>query len=162
MRLCLALLFLVQAAAADTQLLFAKDGSKATVLFLALSTNPDAVQLYQTLTAPEQDMNGKRTKKFQFHDDQGVDAVDTVCAFSRIVASTGSCTLTLHLSRGLQMDPARQRMMYQVSGPEAARLASEFVLGPLDQVMVSSDRHFSIQVTRDSGAQVSALAIEYH
>lgn len=144
------LLFLGTAAWADTQMIIDKDGSKATVLMLAMTTNPDAVQFYQNLTAPEQDMNGRQTKHFKFTDDQGVEAVDAVCAFSKQIVTTGSCVLTLNASKGLTLGSGQAE--YRATGAEAARLAANFTAD-----LRSTDGHLIIHHLPEDG-----FSIEYH
>ena len=143
--LLLELLAVAFPAHAQTQILFSKDGSKVTVLMIALSKNPDAVSLYNTLNVPPEEMNGKLTKKILFKDADGVQAFDIVCAFSKLVADTGSCITVFHHSRDVVMNPSGKSVSYVARGDQAQQFAALFVKDPgATEIYHNGDRHFVI------------------
>lgn len=150
-------------AKADCQLVIDQDGSKATVFFIAATTNPDAVSLNSALNIPVQDENGKNAKILNFVDASGVQTVNVTCAFSQLIGTTGSCVLILYKSAGLTMAPASDSAVYTATGVDAADLAADFL--PADKsgvIVASSDGHFSITSTHDSSGTVNSLTIQYH
>lgn len=150
-------------ALAATQIVFSGDGSKATVLLLAVGTNPDAAQLYGVLNVPAQEVNGRTLKRVLFKDAAGTEAVDIVCVLSKVVPGVGSCTAILHAAKGLTQDPAHGVAVYQVAGEEAARLAAQFAArSPGGEIYRSSDGHFIIAAIRDSLMATKALRLSYH
>src|SRR5690349_15349552 len=63
----------------NSQIIFTKDGSKATITLLAFITNPDATLMYTTLSQPPTEMSGKETKHFEFKSDDGNPSFDVEC-----------------------------------------------------------------------------------
>jgi hypothetical protein len=147
------ILSLSSTAWAGTQTIFSKDGSKATILMLAFSTNPDAVAFNDVMNIPAEDNNGKAVKRFEFIEDSGVKGLDAICAFSKLVSTTGTCTLVFHNEGKATWDAAHASISYRLTGAEAARLAALFIL-PLapGEVFHSSDNRFVISVGYASGA----------
>lgn len=149
---------------AGTQALFSKDGSKATVLMLAVTENPDAIALNDLLNFPAEDMQGKATKKFSFSEASGVKTLDAVCAFSKLVVSTGSCTLVFHAGGKASFDGGQQTIRYFLTGSEAALMASYFVL-PITsgEVFRSSDDRLvmSVELTPVLGNSLEVTAFSF-
>jgi hypothetical protein len=141
--------------------MFAKDGSKATVLMLAMSSNPDAVAFNDVLNLQVEDQSGKATKKLNFTDAAGNNPLDLACAFSKIVPGTGSCFVVFHRSPGVVMDASAQRIQYQAQGVDAETLIKAFVWdGTTAQVFRSSDGQFLIQAERQ-GSGIKSLWLTY-
>lgn len=147
-------LFFASDALAGQQVIFARDGSKVTVLMMAMTTNPDAIALNDALNVPVEEINGKWTKKISFMDDQGVVALDIVCAFSKLAGGTGSCVSVFKKSQGLEMEASRNRFIYRLSDAEAGRLAKLFVPST-GEIFRSQDGRFVIQ------SEVSVFRAEY-
>lgn len=130
---------------AGTQVMFAKNGSKATVLMLAATTNPDAVGFNDKLALPDEDANGKLTRKFAFNDDGGANTIDLACAFSKVVPGTGSCFVVFYNLGGVKLNPGAGQIEYRLSGSEAARLLAIFKYQPGQSVIFeSSDGKFRV------------------
>lgn len=151
---------LLTQARAGTQVMFARDGSKVSVLMLAVGDNPDATRLFDTLNVAPEDMNGKMTKRIAFVDRDGVQAFDIVCAFSK-VAPTGSCVSVLHRARDVVMNPSANAVSYRLQGEDARKIAAYFVLpAGSSAVYESADHHFTIKAGANSGT-VDDFLIEY-
>lgn len=149
-------------ARAATQIIFAQDGTKATVTMMALTQNADAIAFNDALNVPAEDMNGKITKKAAYIDPQGVQAFSAVCAFSKVAPGTGSCILVFNKSQNLRMEPSRKAIGLSVAGQaEAVKAAKLFVSGEGDGVLFrSSDSHFV--VTRaGAGSDRDLVSFEY-
>jgi hypothetical protein len=125
---------------AETQIIFSKDGARASVIMASLSVNPDAVAFFDFLTVPEEDFNGKRAKKFAFKKADGAPVVDAVCVFSRLVNETGSCTITFHAGLSVSLNGS---VHLEVIGTEAQTLAGFFRPGG-GEIFRSTDGHFSV------------------
>jgi hypothetical protein len=147
---------------AQTQIIFSKDGSKVSILMMALTKNPDAMALNDALHVKTEEMNGKITKKFKFKDADGIEALSLVCAFSKLVSTTGSCVTVLHPSKGLTADAASSKLSYKVEGTEAIAL-SDFFLAPANGTVIfhSADNHFVIAYGKDEKGNLSSLSLEY-
>ncbi len=138
---------------AATQVIFSKDGSKASVLMMAIDTNPDAVAFNDILTIPAEDNSGKDTKRFAFTEDNGSKSLDVMCAFSKLVTTTGSCTIVFHVAGQVNFDSSQKTVSYKLSGSQAQRLATQFYLPPTDgEVFRSSDNKMIIKVAFELGS----------
>ena len=132
-------------ARAATQIIFAQDGTKATVTMMALTQNADAIAFNDALDVPVEDMNGKLTKKAAYVDPQGVQAFSAVCAFSKVAPGTGSCILVFNKSQNLRMEPSRKAIALSVAGADAPKAAKLFVNGGADGTLFrSGDSHFTV------------------
>jgi len=149
-------------ALAGTNIIFAKDGTQATVLMLAISTNPDAVAFNDAIAMAPADNNGKAVKQFAFVENSGAKGLDAICAFSKLVSVTGSCTIVFHAEGKSVIDATHNTITYNLEGDEAARLAAFFILpaGGSGEVFRSSDNHFLLTVESADGA-VSAMHLQY-
>lgn len=148
-------------ASAATQIIFAQDGTKATVTMMALTQNADAIAFYDALNVPIEDMNGKLTKKAAYVDPQGVQAFSAVCAFSKVAPGTGSCVLVFNKSQNLRMEPSRKAIALSVAGADAAKVGKFFVNGDADGTLFrSSDSHFTV-VRSGAGADRDLVSFEY-
>lgn len=114
--------------AADTRAMFAKDGSKATVLMIGmgLSANPDAVKFYETVAQEPVDEQGKFTKRFQFVDKDGAMPFVTICVFSKLAPDTGTCTLTFKPAAGVEYSASSGVIRYTTEGEDALKLQALF------------------------------------
>jgi hypothetical protein len=149
-------------AGASTQGLFSSDGKKLTVLLAAVTTNPDAIQLFDVMNVPIEDAQGKRTKKILFTDSDGVKALSILCVFSKIVPNLGSCTVSLETARGMLIEPAAKHLGYTIQGDQAAALAELFIQKPgSDELFKSSDQHLIISAQKSAGARVTSFTLEY-
>jgi len=148
---------------AQTQTMFSKDGKKATVLMLAMSSNPDAVAFNQVLNLPVEETSGKLTKKTSFVDAQGNKPMDLACAFSKIVAGTGSCFVVFHNVPGVVLNASTQNIQLVVEGADAVNLAKVFFLSSSsDEIFRSSDGHFVVRLERSGGdGNVQRLFMTY-
>ena len=79
------------AAQANTFPIFSKDGKQATIFLQGSPSDPDAQRLFDLLTVPPQDEQGKMTKKVKFTNSDSIDALSVVCAFSKLIPGNGSC-----------------------------------------------------------------------
>ncbi|MGZ3721842.1 MAG: hypothetical protein ACXVA9_02850 [Bdellovibrionales bacterium] len=158
----LCLLLLSSQAFANSQIIFSKDGSKATVTLLAFSVNPDSSLFFETLAqAPKNEM-GKLTKRVDFVTDDGGRSSDFSCVFSKIAGNTGSCILVFQASRNLEMDAANSRIRYQLAGNEAARMAGEFTLPAAgSEIYRSSDNLLVLSAARNSAGAVESFVLTY-
>lgn len=141
-----------QGAAAATQVMFAKDGSKATVMMLAVTTNPDAVAFDAALNLPQEDNNGKATRKLQFRDSQDNPTLDLACAFSKLAPDTGSCFVTFRPLGGVELNAGSKQIRYILEGVDAERLLAAFKYTPGQPVFVSSDNLFRIEFQKSAPA----------
>lgn len=165
MRILLAaLLFIVGSSAfANSQIIFSKDGSRATITLLAFVANPDASLMFDSLAQAPQDLNGKLTKHIEFTTSDGVKSLSVECVFSKLSENTGSCILVLSASQFLQQDPAHARAMYQLSGKQAAALAGAFVIPPAGgEFYRSSDNHLTMSAVRGENGTIVALTLAYN
>lgn len=159
--LILEILAVALPAPAQTQIVFARDGSKVSLLMIALSKNPDAVSLYNALNVPPEEANGKLTKKILFTDQDGVNAFDIVCAFSKIAPDTGSCVTVLHRARDVVMNPGNSSASYQLKAADAQKVAALFIRDPkVSEIYHSGDRHFLIHVD-PAADKPDTLTVEY-
>ena len=149
-------------ATAGTQIFFARDNSKVTVTMLAMTANPDAHAYYDALHVKVEDANGKATKKFKFKDADGVESLSVVCAFSKLVGTTGSCVSVFKPSKGLAMDRANSKFVYKVEGVDALAL-SEYFEAPREgtQIYKSSDDHFVVSYAKNEDGNLSSMTLEY-
>lgn len=146
---------------AQTQVMFSKDQSKATVLMLAMSSNPDAVAFNKALSLPVQDQNGKATKQLKFMDSSGKNPLDLACAFSKMVPGTGSCFVVFHNVSGVRLNPSARTIEYRVEGADAQKLAKAFVLKAGEsQIFKSSDGQFVVG-KQEQGGTIQALRLTY-
>jgi hypothetical protein len=153
---------LSQIALADTQVIFSADGSKATVTMLAVTTNPDAVQMYNDIAAPPQNISGRNSKRIDFVTADGIQSLDISCVFSQDVNTTGSCVLVLHASPNLTMQPAQHSLSYQLQGPDAQKLYALFVPPTQgSELFRSSDNLLVISAASQAGGAIDSLTLTY-
>lgn len=165
MRILLAtLLFVVGSSAfANSQIIFSKDGSKATITLLAFVANPDASLMFDRLAQSPQDLNGKLTKHLEFTSSDGVKSFSVECVFSKLSENTGSCILVLSASQFLQQDPAHSRAVYQLSGKQAADLAAGFIVPTAGgEFYRSSDNHLTLSAARGENGAIVSLTLAYN
>lgn len=152
-------------AQAGTQILFSKDGSKVTVLMLAVTSNPDAVSFNEAMAVDPEDINGKYSKKIDFTEDNGTHAFNGVCVFSKLVGTTGSCTLVFQTAAKALFDSSLQSIDYRLEGEEAKRMAALFVLPQTgNEIYRSSDDKLRITFERAierEGDAVSSFTLQY-
>lgn len=161
MTLITLILILSSAASAGTQAIFKKDGTQASVLMLAFSTNPDAIAFNDIMNIPAEDNSGKAVKRFEYVEDSGVKGFDGMCAFSKLVSTTGSCTLVFHVEGKAVLDGASNSILYRLTGAEAARMAAFFILPVASgEVFHSSDNRFVLSVEYTRGV-VSTFTMKY-
>lgn len=112
---------------ANTMTIFAKDGSKGTVLVIGSPQDHEAWRFYETLTVPAQDMNGKWTKVYLFDDSAGNRVFSASCVFSKILKENGTCTLTVFPAPGVTLDSPSGVIHYEtVTAEDAAKMALGF------------------------------------
>jgi hypothetical protein len=146
-------LLIAKPALAGTNVIYSKDGSKATVLIPAfLGENPDSTAFYQAMNVPEEDTNGKRSKRLQQNDSTGVPMLDAICVFSKLVNNEGSCTIVFHPGPNTQVTGP---ILLKVKGEEAANLSKLFTPST-GEVFHSTDGHMTIIGTEGE------FSIEYH
>lgn len=141
----IALLAFAAPAWAGTTVIFAKDGSKATVFMMAIKSNPDAIAFNNALALPAGDDSGKTTKKLQFKDSEGNPTLDIACAFSKITPDTGSCFVTFRPMGAVQIDSSAKRIYYQLTGADADRLRPAFIATPEPVIFQSSDGKLRVE-----------------
>ncbi len=152
---------------ASTQPIFAADGSKASVFISGLSaSDEDAKGLFDALSAPAQDINGKLSKRFNF-DKNGARPLSVTCVMSKVVMTSGTCTVIINSTEGTVVDKNAGVARYiEADGPEASRLAANFLLAPsstpLITVYVSRDQRLAIHAhIGDDGRTLRSFSIEY-
>jgi hypothetical protein len=149
-------------AAARTQAIFSADGSKATVLLMSMiAGDSDAGGLYAAMTAPEEVIDGKRTKRLAFDNAEGTRALSIVCVLSAFVASNGTCTVILHASANTSIDKSATTARLSVAEPaDLAKIVPAFVIPESGPVLATDDGHFAVTALRD-GANVVNFEITY-
>jgi len=155
-----ALLVFSQFALAQTNVILSSD--KATILMLAMNSNPDATALDSAISAQSQDENGKLVKSLDFKTSDGKPAFDIQCVFSKLVPGEGSCITVIQATSNLQMDTQNNRLKFHLEGADAAALAEFFVL-PQDgtRIYVSSDNKMVIDAARDSSGAIDSFTVTY-
>ena len=158
-----AVLSLSITAFADTRAIFGRNDSKATVLMLAMSQNPDSIAFFEALSQPAAEEGGRLTKRFQFTDTQGIKTFTVVCAFSKIAGSTGSCTVVFYPGQGVYISGQEGRIRYDLKGEDAVNLAGYFVLpAESGEAFHSSDNQLIISVERSKSDQsIVAFSLQY-
>lgn len=142
----LALLGLISSSAwASTNLIFSKDGDRATVSMAAMGNNPDAVALFSVLTVAPTKFGGRLAKRVDFVDDSGVKALNVSCVVSETYKNEGNCVLTLYRSANVELNPAKASAFLSVQGAEANRLAQDFEVGGGTEIFRSADQHLVIR-----------------
>ena len=137
-------LFLSFPADARTQAIFNAD--KATVLILSMTAgDDDAGRLYQSLAAPEEVINGKRTKKFKFEEQ-----LTFVCVLSQFVEGNGTCTVNIHRGANVSLGSGTAQFL-TTDENQLAVLRQLFAIGSFS----TSDGHFKIV------SQPESLEINY-
>jgi hypothetical protein len=162
--LMLAIAFSAVAAHASTQVIFSRDGQKATVLLPSISGNPDSAALYDALNVPEQEDSGKLTKKFALTGADGERLLETACVFSKLVKGHGSCAIVLHAASGVVFNPARSQAGLEVRGETAARFAAFFYVAahPDGLLYQSSDGALIIRFVPDGHGGAEAMSLTYN
>lgn len=164
MKMLLSLLIFGSAPAlARTQAIFAADGTKATVLLISMTSGDmDAVNLYNALAVPEENIDGKRTKRLTFDNAAGARALSIVCVLSAFVAANGTCTVILHATANTSIDKGSLTARLAVVDPiDLGKLVPMFVIAPAkDLIFVTADGHLSVTASQDNGA-VTALEVNY-
>lgn len=162
--LMFAIAFSAAAAHASTQVIFSKDGLKATVLLPSISGNPDSAALYEALNVPEQEDSGKITKKFALTGADGERLLETVCVFSKLVKGHGSCAIVLHAAAGVMFNPGQSQARLDVQGDTAARFAAFFyILAHPDGLLYqSSDGALMIRFIPDGRGGVDSMSLTYN
>jgi hypothetical protein len=157
-----AILFISTSAAARTQAIFSADGTKATVLLMSmLAGDSDAAGLYVAMTAPEEVIDGKRTKRLAFDNAEGSRALSIVCVLSAFVASNGTCTVILHASANTSIDKGTTTARLSVIEPaDLAKIVPAFRIPQADPVFATDDGHFAITTVRE-GANVVNFEVNY-
>jgi len=138
---------------ATTQAFFAADQSRATILVMGMNGDDDAANLYAVLTAPEEVIDGKRTKRLIFDNEGGGRLFSVICVMSAFAAANGSCTVIINAAEGTSIDKnAAEAHFLSVGAADLARLQSAFVL-PADSNLIyaSRDRKLQFSVTRFEG-----------
>ena len=151
-------------AQARTSVIFKKDGATATVWLNGLPGDPDAPALFETLAAPPQEEMGKLTKKVAFVDRDGARAFEVVCAFSKIVTTTGSCFIVLHSSsKGTVIDAKSRMTVYRaLDSADAERLRQLFKTPETGgEIYRSSDKHLAIQVALGEDKKALDFVLAY-
>lgn len=162
-----ALLSLSFQANARTQPIFSADGSKATVMILGGAGDNDAKKLFDTLTVPQEDFNGKWSKKMAFDSaTTGQRILSIVCVFSKIIADNGSCTLVLMPSEYSTINKGDARLAIMDNMSDAQRIMREFYISnPRTRNMdiyTSADGRLHLQANWSAnGLRIETFTLEY-
>lgn len=155
MFLAIAFLFPALPALASTQAIFAADGTKATVLLMSMTAgDSDAANLFAALAVPEEVIDGKHTKRFNFDNSSGTRALSIVCVLSAFVATNGTCTVIMHATTDSYIDKGSTTARLTVRDPaDLAKILPAFHMPPANDVIFSTaDGHLMISAFRKSGS----------
>jgi len=149
----LAALLFGSSAHALTTPFYKEDGSQASILLAGMPGDPDPSGLYNALTAPPEDFQGKWSKRLALSAANGSPALDVDCVFSKMILNSGTCTVIFRKSPGLiDVSASEGRARLWLSGPAAAKFAAAFAVrdeGTL--VFRSKDGRLNVTVARDRG-----------
>jgi hypothetical protein len=141
---------------------FKEDGSQASLAMLGAPTDPDAVALWNALKVPEEDFQGRLSKKLPVLNAHGDNVFDIDCIFSRMILNTGSCTMILKASPGMiEVNKSAGTARMWLTGAAAADLAAKFVQRDVSTVLFRSrDARLNISVARERGV-ITDLVVDW-
>ena len=148
---------------ANTQILFGKDGLKATVPLIAMGGDTDAPRLYDLIQMQPQLEQGKWTKKVAFTDPSGLKIMSIVCVFSTQIQNNGSCVMVINKAPGVSIEPSQHHVAYQLSGPDAVTMSQIFIVPTAcGELYRSNDRHLVFSCEKETTTnEVKSFLIEY-
>ena len=159
-----AILGLALQAHATTAPIFGND--KATV-FVNGMTDDDAHNLYDAMSTPPQEINGKLSKHFNFDSPDGQHTFSLTCVQSKLMANSATCTLIIYMSNVTSVDKATGQARYDLLGSEAQRLAANFnmpngAFTPDVSIYQSRDKRLNIAVhLSENGGGVEQMSVTY-
>lgn len=153
----------IMTARANTQALFNKEGTQATVLLIGMPGDSDPAGFYQALKIPAEDFQGKWSKKLSFPAADGSKGWDAGCVFSKVIENSGTCTLVFRDSPGrIVVNRSLGRATLMITGEEAARFAENFVL-PTDTNIIYRSRDGKLQISfAREEEQISWLVVDWN
>ena len=149
-----ALFLFSNSALSSTQVIFEKNGTKALVLLSGGVQDTESRRLYDLLTVPEVEMNGKLTKTLTFTNSRGERALQVSCVFSKFSTNNGRCTVTFYSVTDTVFDSKLGLIQLIPTGPvDAQGLASYFSIVQGSSYL-SEDSRLQIQRELAGSAEV--------
>lgn len=148
---------------ANTQAIFKQDGSQATIVLLGMPGDTDPALFYQALKVPEEDFNGKWSKRLALTLPDGTRGFDIACVFSKMIQNNGTCTLIFrNAPEALVVDKGNGRARLFLTGAAAEQFAAFFHLPEeLNSIYRSKDGKLQASVVREDG-RVSLFVIDWN
>jgi hypothetical protein len=143
--------------------IFNRDGNMATLMLTGTGQDVDAYNLYNALGVPRQDEQGKWTKKVALVDQAGVKTFSAVCVFSKVVETSGSCTLVLRSSNGLLINLNDKTASYDLlGGPDLENFAKLFLIpGESGDFYRSANNRLVIGTEHDGNGILRRIYLHY-
>ena len=131
-------------------------------------TDDDAHNLYDAMSTPSKEINGKLSKTFNFDSADGQHTFSLTCVQSKLMANSATCTLIIYNTNLTSVDKGSGVARYDLIGSEAQRLAANFNTpngAPTRDVLVyqSRDQRLAIVVQMsENGLGVDRMSVAYH
>lgn len=155
--------FTIQASA-STMPMFGND--KVSIIVNGM-TDDDAHNLYEAMSIPAKEINGKLSKTFNFDSANGEKTFSLTCVQSKLMANSATCTLIIYMSNATMVNKGAGTASYDLVENEAKRLAANFNMpnvafngvGPVYQ---SNDQKLQILVHFTGvGTEVDRMSVSY-
>jgi|GEM_PF-2424146 len=148
---------------ANTQAIFKQDGSQASIVLLGMPGDSDPALFYHLLKVPEEDFNGKWSKKLSMAAPDGSKGFDVACVFSKVIQNSGTCTLIFRNAPDvLLVDKDKGRARLFLTGAAAEQFATLFVVPEeLNSIYRSRDGKLQASVVREDG-RVHLFVIDWN
>lgn len=89
-------------------------------------TDDDAHNLYDAMSTPPKEINGKLSKTFNFDSASGEKTFSLTCVQSKLMANSATCTLIIYVSNVTTVNKGAGAARYDLVSTEAQRLAANF------------------------------------
>lgn len=125
-------------------------------------TDDDAHNLYDAMSTPPQETNGKLSKTFNFSSATGEKTFSLTCVQSKLMAASATCTLIIYMSTVTMVNKASGSARYQLVSTEAQRFATNFNIPNAHVVYQSGDQKLVIAVQKsEDGAAIDLMSVSY-
>lgn len=150
-------------ASANTQVIFKQDGSQATVVLLGMPGDSDPALFYQALKVPEEDFQGKWSKRLSMNAPDGSKGFDVACVFSKAIQNSGTCTIIFRNAPDvLVVDKGNGRARLFLTGEAAAQFSAFFVVPEdMSSIYRSRDGRLQASVVKEDG-RINMFVIDWN
>lgn len=130
-------------------------------------TDDDAHNLYDAMSTPPKEINGKLSKTFNFDSIDGQKTLSLTCVQSKLMANSATCTLIIFVSNVTMVDKGSGSARYDLISSEAQRLAANFYMpnGVLTRdrmIYQSRDQRLLITVQMsENGVRIDRMTVSY-